>query len=88
MIKKSMQATYRSVLKNDCRPEGFLLREVFSGFLNPDLTEHGVAEAKVASRKLKELGFSFNIAFTSKLQRAQRPLALLCGTLASGLPGW
>lgn len=52
-------------------------QNLFSGFRNPNLTERGVREAKAAGRKLKELGFRFDIAFTSKLKRAQRTLALM-----------
>lgn len=52
-------------------------QNLFSGFRNPDLTERGVEEAKAAGRKLKDLGFRFDIAFTSKLDRAQRTLTLM-----------
>lgn len=52
-------------------------QNLFSGFRNPGLTVRGVAEAKAAGRKLKELGFDFDIAFTSKLDRAQRTLTLM-----------
>lgn len=52
-------------------------QNLFSGFRNPGLTAQGVAEAKRAGRKLKELGFHFDIAFTSKLDRAQHTLALM-----------
>ncbi|ACL57642.1 2,3-bisphosphoglycerate-dependent phosphoglycerate mutase [Methylobacterium nodulans] len=52
-------------------------QDLFSGWRNPALTARGVAEAHAAGRKLKELGFSFNLAFTSKLRRAQHTLALM-----------
>jgi 2,3-bisphosphoglycerate-dependent phosphoglycerate mutase len=62
-------------------------QNLFSGFRNPDLTERGVAEAKAAGRKLRELGFRFDIAFTSKLDRAQRTLTLMLEQLEqSDLP--
>ena len=62
-------------------------QNLFSGFRNPDLTERGVAEAKAAGRKLKDLGFRFDIAFTSKLDRAQRTLTLMLEQLEqSDLP--
>ncbi|RYE92254.1 MAG: 2,3-bisphosphoglycerate-dependent phosphoglycerate mutase, partial [Oxalobacteraceae bacterium] len=62
-------------------------QNLFSGFRNPDLTERGVEEAKAAGRKLKDLGFRFDIAFTSKLDRAQRTLTLMLEQLdQSDLP--
>ncbi|KQU22281.1 phosphoglyceromutase [Methylobacterium sp. Leaf94] len=62
-------------------------QNLFSGFRNPSLTGHGVAEAKAAGRKLRELDFRFDIAFTSKLDRAQRTLALMLEQLdQSDLP--
>ncbi|KQP30977.1 2,3-bisphosphoglycerate-dependent phosphoglycerate mutase [Methylobacterium sp. Leaf100] len=59
-------------------------QNLFSGFRNPSLTERGVAEAKAAGRELKELGFHFDIAFTSKLGRAQHTLALMLEQLDQG----
>ncbi|HKS20398.1 MAG TPA: 2,3-bisphosphoglycerate-dependent phosphoglycerate mutase [Bradyrhizobium sp.] len=52
------------------------LKNLFTGWKDPDLTEQGVAEAKAAGRKLKEQGLSFDIAFTSVLKRAQHTLDL------------
>ncbi|GJD94772.1 2,3-bisphosphoglycerate-dependent phosphoglycerate mutase [Methylobacterium iners] len=57
-------------------------QNLFSGFRNPDLTDRGVAEAKAAGRRLKELGLRFELAFTSKLRRAQRTLAIILEELA------
>jgi 2,3-bisphosphoglycerate-dependent phosphoglycerate mutase len=48
---------------------------------DPDLTEKGVAEAKAAGRWLKAHGFTFDIAFTSALKRAQRTLTLILDEL-------
>src|SRR6266536_2562259 len=53
------------------------LKNLFTGWKDPDLTELGVAEAKAAGRKLKEQGLSFDIAFTSVLTRAQHTLDLM-----------
>ncbi len=47
-------------------------KNLFTGWKDPDLTEQGVAEAKEAGRVLAEKGFTFDIAFTSVLIRAQR----------------
>ncbi len=53
------------------------LKNLFTGWKDPDLTAQGVAEAKAAGRKLKAHGLSFDIAFTSALTRAQHTLALM-----------
>src|SRR3954466_3706600 len=53
------------------------LKNLFTGWKDPDLTEQGVAEAKDAGRKLKSQGFVFDIAFTSVLLRAQHTLDLM-----------
>src|SRR5437868_3029854 len=53
------------------------LKNLFTGWKDPDLTEQGIAEAKDAGRKLKAQGFKFDIAFTSVLKRAQHTLDLM-----------
>jgi 2,3-bisphosphoglycerate-dependent phosphoglycerate mutase len=53
------------------------LKNLFTGWRDVDLTEHGVAEACVAGRKLKAQGIVFDVGFTSALKRAQRTLDLL-----------
>ena len=53
------------------------LKNLFTGWKDPDLTELGIAEAKDAGRKLKAQGFIFDIAFTSALTRAQHTLDLM-----------
>src|SRR5262245_66538724 len=53
------------------------LKNLFTGWKDPDLTEQGIAEAKAAGRKLKEQGLSFDLAFTSDLTRAQHTLKLM-----------
>lgn len=50
---------------------------LFTGWKDPDLTEKGVSEAKAAGKQMKEHGFTFDIAFTSALRRAQRTLQLI-----------
>src|SRR5712671_1722888 len=52
------------------------LKNLFTGWKDPDLTEKGIAEAREAGRKLKAHGLSFDIAFTSVLKRAQHTLDL------------
>jgi len=45
------------------------LKNLFTGWKDPDLTEKGIAEARDAGQKLKAQGLSFDIAFTSVLRR-------------------
>ncbi|WP_182084104.1 2,3-bisphosphoglycerate-dependent phosphoglycerate mutase [Aureimonas sp. ME7] len=60
------------------------LKNLFTGWRDPDLTEQGVAEAKAAGQRLKAAGLHFDVAFTSVLSRAQRTLALIEGELGQG----
>lgn len=46
----------------------------FTGWTDVDLSEKGIAEAKEGARVLKELGYTFDIAYTSVLKRAIRTL--------------
>ncbi|QRX83979.1 2,3-diphosphoglycerate-dependent phosphoglycerate mutase [Glaciimonas sp. PAMC28666] len=46
----------------------------FTGWVDVDLTEKGLAEAKQAGKLLKEAGLSFDLAYTSVLKRAIRTL--------------
>ena len=57
------------------------LKNLFTGWKDPDLTEQGLAEAREAGRKLKAQGLSFDIAFTSVLKRAQHTLDLALAEL-------
>ncbi len=61
------------------------LKNLFTGWKDPGLTEKGVEEAKRAGRQLKGLGLSFDIAYTSDLSRAQRTLSLILDEI--GQPG-
>ena len=62
------------------------LKNLFTGWKDPDLTEKGVEEAKGAGQRLKAAGYHFDIAFTSELSRAQRTLTLALEELGqSGL---
>lgn len=53
------------------------LKNLFTGWKDPDLTEKGVAEAISAGRKLAARGLKFDLAFTSELVRAQNTLTLM-----------
>ena len=60
---------------------------LFTGWRDPDLTEKGVTEARAAGRKLKDLGLSFDLTYTSALTRAQHTLRLILEELGqTGLP--
>jgi 2,3-bisphosphoglycerate-dependent phosphoglycerate mutase len=63
------------------------LKNLFTGWKDPDLTELGVKEAIAAGRKLKEQGLTFDVAFTSVLTRAQRTLDLALAEMGqTGIP--
>jgi len=53
------------------------LKNLFTGWTDVDLTEKGVQEAIDAGQLLKELGYRFDIAYTSVLKRAIRTLWLV-----------
>lgn len=48
----------------------------FTGWVDVDLTEKGINEARNAGRALREAGFTFDLAYTSVLKRAIRTLWL------------
>lgn len=52
-------------------------RNLFTGWKDVDLTDVGINEARRAGRMLKDEGLTFDVAFTSKLIRAQKTLALM-----------
>jgi 2,3-bisphosphoglycerate-dependent phosphoglycerate mutase len=54
------------------------LKNLFTGWKDPDLTELGVQEAKDAGRKLRAKGLQFDVAFTSVLTRAQHSVRPGC----------
>lgn len=47
------------------------LKNLFTGWKDPTLTELGHQEAKAAGERLKQAGLKFDIAYTSMLSRAQ-----------------
>ncbi len=50
------------------------LENKFTGWTDVDLSENGIKEADNAGKLLKEKGYSFDIAFTSVLKRANETL--------------
>jgi len=53
----------------------------FTGWVDVDLSEKGIVEAKEAGKVLKDEGYSFDIAFTSVLKRAIRTLWIVLDEL-------
>ena len=57
------------------------LKNLFTGWKDPGLTDKGIDEAKAAGQRLKALGLSFDVAYTSALSRAQKTCALILDQL-------
>jgi 2,3-bisphosphoglycerate-dependent phosphoglycerate mutase len=53
------------------------LKNLFTGWKDVDLTEQGIREAADAGKLLREMGYNFDIAFTSVLKRAIRTLWIM-----------
>jgi len=53
------------------------LKNLFTGWRNPDLTAKGVEEARTTGRKLKAKGLVPDFFYTSALRRAQHTLDLI-----------
>ena len=63
------------------------LKNLFTGWKDPDLTQLGVEEAIAAGQRLKDKGLAFDRCFTSALTRAQHTLDLALVELGQpGLP--
>ncbi len=60
------------------------LKNLFTGWRDPDLTEQGHAEAKAAGKVLAERGMKFDIAFTSVLQRAEKTCQYILDGVGQG----
>ena len=50
------------------------LENRFTGWVDVDLSEGGIAEARRSAQALKSGGYTFDVAFTSVLKRAIRTL--------------
>ena len=50
------------------------LENKFTGWIDVDLSEQGIKEAKEAGKVLKEKGYKFDVAYTSVLKRANHTL--------------
>lgn len=53
------------------------LKNLFTGWKNPDLTEQGIVEARKAGQTIKAAGLEPTVFFTSALKRAQHTLDLI-----------
>ena len=63
------------------------LENLFTGWTDVPLSEQGVREAKEAGALLKKAGYSFDVAFSSVLERANRTMDLALAELGeSDLP--
>ena len=64
------------------------LKNLFTGWRDPGLTEQGVAEARSAGRLLKAEGLSFDVTYTSALSRAHATLDLILQEMShASVPG-
>jgi len=61
------------------------LKNLFTGWKDPDLTPLGVEEAKTGGKALADYGIKYDIAFTSALTRAQHTLKIILDEI--GQPG-
>ena len=53
------------------------LKNLFTGWKDPDLSPQGITEAEAAGDELRALGLTFDVAYTSALTRAQHTLKLI-----------
>ena len=63
------------------------LKNLFTGWKDPDLSELGVKEAHAAGQALKAKGLVFDRAFTSGLIRAQHTLEIMLAELGQTTDG-
>ncbi|MGO4351556.1 2,3-bisphosphoglycerate-dependent phosphoglycerate mutase [Rhizobium sp. RAF36] len=61
------------------------LKNLFTGWKDPDLTELGIQEAATGGQALADYGITFDVAYTSALTRAQHTLKLILDKV--GQPG-
>jgi len=57
------------------------LKNLFTGWKDPGLTQQGIAEAGAAGEELRQRGYWFDVAFTSDLKRAQHTLDIMLDKL-------
>ncbi len=62
------------------------LENKFTGWTDVDLSDNGIKEAVAAGKALKEAGYTFDVAFSSVLKRANRTLDLILAELSLDIP--
>ena len=62
------------------------LENKFTGWTDVDLSENGINEAHEAGKLLKENGYTFDIAYTSVLKRANHTLNIILEELGLNIP--
>lgn len=60
------------------------LKNLFTGWRDPDLTDQGRSEAVEAGKALHDAGLKFDIAFTSVLQRAEKTCEIILEGVGQG----
>ncbi len=73
MSSQQKHTSYQLVLLRHGESE-WNRENLFSGWTDVDLSDHGKKEISITGRLLKEHGFTFDVAFTSVLKRAIRTL--------------
>ncbi len=58
------------------------LKNLFTGWKDPDLTPLGIEEANTGGKALADYGIKYDIAFTSALTRAQHTLKLILDNIS------
>lgn len=62
------------------------LENRFTGWTDVELSENGIKEAKEAGKLLKEKGYTFDVAYTSVLKRANDTLKYILNELKIDIP--
>ena len=62
------------------------LENKFTGWTDVDLSENGIKEAHNAGKLLKENGYTFDVAYTSVLKRANHTLDIILEELGLDIP--
>jgi len=62
------------------------LENKFTGWTNVELSENGVKEAKAAGLELKQKGYTFDVAYSSVLKRANKTLDYILAELNLNVP--
>lgn len=74
--KTTTQKTFKIVMVRHGESE-WNQKNLFCGWYDADLSERGVEEAHRAGRALKDAGYSFDIAYSSVLKRANRTCEII-----------